>query len=347
VNKGNSAGNPVRVVLDAMGGDIAPTNEVAGAILAMGLLGSSVQLIVVGQENLLLPILRQENIADKVELLHAPDVIAMGDEPASIVKTRTESSLYKGLALLRDGKADAFVSAGNTGAVMATATLMLGRIPGVGRPTIGSFFPTQTGRQTLVVDVGANVDSKPKFLYDYAVMGEIYSRLILGIPEPSVGLLNVGEESSKGTEVAREAFQLLTHAPLNFVGNVEGRDILSGGVDVVVCDGFEGNIVLKFAESVLGFLKSRFTTFANRSLLNKLIVGAFKPVLKTVLKDMDYQEYGGVPLLGVNGVIIIGHGSSSPLAISNMIVRAVEVVRADVNGNIQQALGKPAANTIE
>lgn len=347
MSSGNSTGNPIRVVLDAMGGDVAPANEVAGAILALESLGSSIQLTVVGRRDVLLPILQREEIVDRVELVDASDVIAMGDEPASIVKTRTESSLYKGLALVRDGKADAFVSAGNTGAVMATATLMLGRIPGVSRPTIGSFFPTQTGKQTFVVDVGANVDSKPKFLYDYAVMGEIYSRLVIGNPNPSVGLLNVGEEQSKGTEVVREAFGLLSTAPVNFIGNVEGRDILSGTVDVVVCDGFEGNIVLKFAESVLGFLKSRFVSYAKRGFLSKLMMSIMKPVLKSVLSDMDYQEYGGVPLLGVNGVVIIGHGSSSPLAVSNMIVRAVEIVRADVNGNIQRALGSSATKTME
>ena len=263
----------------------------------------------------------------------------MSDEASSILKTRQQSSLYIGLALMRDGHADAFVSGGNTGAVMASATMMCGRIKGVSRPTIGSFFPTKSTRPTLVVDVGANVESKPRFMVDYAIMGSVYYQQIMGVERPTVGLLNVGEEEEKGTEAVRETHAILkTKSTVNFVGNVEGRDILAGTVDVVVCDGFEGNIVLKFAESVLVFLKARFRAFAERGPFQKLAMGAFKPILKAVLRDMDYQEYGGVPLLGINGVVIIGHGSSSPVAFANMIRRAVDVVRLDVNGHIERAL---------
>lgn len=334
-----SSSRPIRVVLDAMGGDNAPHNEIEGARLAAQALGANLELILVGQENLLrLP--SDSKLGSSVRIVHAPDVVGMGDEPSSIVKSRKTSSLYVGVELLRSGQADAFVSAGNTGGVMATATMLCGRIPGVSRPTIGSFFPTKRGMPTLLLDVGANVDSKPKFLLDYAVMGSEYARLMLGISKPSVGLLNVGEEEGKGTELARQAYSLLKLSGVNFVGNVEGRDILAGTVDIVVCDGFEGNIVLKFAESILGFLKDRFRAYAARGPLQKLIMGAFRPVLKSALRDMDYQEYGGVPLLGINGVAIIGHGSSSPLALSNMIQRAVEMVRKDVNGNIQRAIAE-------
>ncbi len=338
---------PVRVVLDAMGGDHAPSNEVQGAILALKELGSNVELILVGREGDVTPLLAKHQGSPSIRVVHAPDVVGMGDEPSSIVKTRRESSLYVGLELMRQGLADAFVSAGNTGGVMATATMLCGRIPGVSRPTIGSFFPTKTGRPTLLLDVGANVDSKPKFLSDYAVMGSVYTELMIGISRPTVGLLNVGEEEGKGTEVTREAYGMLQTNGVNFVGNVEGRDILAGTVDIVVCDGFEGNIVLKFAESILGFLKDRFRAYADRGLVQKLLIGAFRPVLKSALRDMDYQEYGGVPLLGINGVAIIGHGSSSPLALSNMIKRAVEMVRKDVNGTIQKALATPTGPSKE
>jgi glycerol-3-phosphate acyltransferase PlsX len=321
-----------------MGGDHAPGNEVQGAIQVARALGSQVELILVGREADLAPLMQRAGAPSTIRIVHAPDVVGMGDEPSSIIKNRRQSSLYMGLDLVRTGQADAFVSAGNTGGVMATATMLCGRIPGVSRPTIGSFFPTRTGRPTLLLDVGANVDSKPKFLSDYAIMGSVYARLMQGIDAPTVGLLNVGEEEGKGTEVAREAHALLRTNGVNFVGNVEGRDIMAGTVDIVVCDGFEGNIVLKFAESILGFLKDRFRQYAARGPIQKILMAAFRPVLKSALSGMDYQEYGGVPLLGVNGVVIIGHGSSSPLALANMIRRAVEMVRKDVNGTIEHAI---------
>lgn len=320
-----------------MGGDHAPNNEVSGALLALQQLGTQVDITLVGRSGEITPLLPASTSALRV--VHADDVIGMGDEPSSILKTRQQSSLYIGLALMRDGHADAFVSGGNTGAVMASATMMCGRIKGVSRPTIGSFFPTKSARPTLVVDVGANVESKPRFMVDYAIMGSVYYQQIMGVESPTVGLLSVGEEAEKGTETTRETHAMLkTKATVNFVGNVEGRDILGGKVDVVVCDGFEGNIVLKFAESVLVFLKHRFRSFAERGPLQKLAMAAFRPILKSVLRDMDYQEYGGVPLLGINGVVIIGHGSSSPIAFANMIRRAVDVVRLDVNGHIERAL---------
>lgn len=321
-----------------MGGDFAPNNEVSGAILAARLLGDSVVITLVGDEAVLRQKLAEAGAPPTITIAHAPDVVRMDDEPSSIVKQRQTSSLYVGVDMMRNGHVDAFVSAGNTGAVMATSTMLCGRIPGVSRPTIGSFMPTRTGRPVLVCDVGANVDSKPRFLYDYAVMAEIYYRHMIGVEHPRVGLLNVGEEESKGTEVVREAFAMLREAPFNFVGNVEGRDIFAGTCDVVICDGFEGNIVLKFAESILGLLRAKLKAFSERSVFHMAAVGMVRPILKAALKDMDYQEYGGVPLLGINGVTIIGHGSSTPKAIDHMIRRAVEVVRSDVNGHIAKAL---------
>ncbi len=320
-----------------MGGDYAPKNEIEGALQAAAQMQPLVEVILVGREDAVKASVGSA-LLPGVHLYHAPDVVGMADEPSTIIKQRKESSLFVGLELMRTGRADAFVSAGNTGAVMATATMMCGRLPGVSRPTIGSFFPTQRDRPTLVVDVGANVDSKARFLHDYAVMGSVYCELMQGISNPTVALLNVGEEPSKGTDVVREAYELLQQAPVNFIGNVEGRDILRGTADVIVCDGFEGNIVLKFAESVLGFLRERFRSYANRSWMHRMSMGLFRPLLKGALTGLDYQEYGGVPLLGINGVVIIGHGSSSPAAITNMIVRAVEVVQRDVNGHIKRKL---------
>lgn len=338
---GSEQRRPVRIVIDAMGGDFAPGNELQGALQALER-SSSIELVLVGRKAELVSALGSSASHPRISIVHADDVVGMGDEPSSIVKQRKSSSLYIGLDLVRQGAADAFVSAGNTGGVMATSTMLCGRIPGVSRPTIGSFFPTKTGRPTLLLDVGANVDSKPKFLSDYAIMGSVYAQLMNDVSSPTVGLLNVGEEPGKGTEVAQQAYELLSRNGVNFVGNVEGRDILAGTVDIVVCDGFEGNIVLKFAESILGFLKERFRSYANEGILQKLAMAAFTPVLRKALRGMDYQEYGGVPLLGVNGVTIIGHGSSSPKALANMILRAEEVVRKDVNGTIERALAQAA-----
>lgn len=333
------AGHHVHIIVDAMGGDCAPGNEVAGALEALER-SSSIDITLVGREKDLRDALGSHASHPRLKIVHADDVIAMGDEPSSIVKQRKTSSLYIGLDLVSQKRADAFVSAGNTGGVMATSTMLCKRIPGVSRPTIGTFMPTKTGRPTLLLDVGANVDSKPKFLSDYAIMGSVYTQLMNGVSSPTVGLLNVGEEPGKGTEIAQQAFELLRTNGVNFIGNVEGRDILAGTVDVVVCDGFEGNIVLKFAESILSFLKERFRAYANRGIVQKLLMAAFAPVLRSALRGMDYQEYGGVPLLGVNGVTIIGHGSSSPKALANMILRAEEVVRKDVNGTIERTLAQ-------
>ena len=325
-----------------MGGDHAPQHEVQAALRALS--DNDIEIVLVGRSKDVTAILPNGMVPDRVSVVHADDVITMADEPASIVKSRKESSLYKAVDLMREGHVDAVVSGGNTGAVMATATMMCGRLRGVSRPTIGSFFPAQRSRPTLVVDVGANVDSKPRFLHDYAVMGSVYYSHIVGTDQPTVGLLSVGEEREKGNSVTKETYPLLEAAPINFVGNVEGRDVLKGSVDVVVCDGFEGNIVLKFAESVIDFLKYRFRTFASEGVVQKVLVGAFRPVLRKVLSGMDYQEYGGVPLLGINGVVIIGHGSSSAIAIENMIRRATEIVRLDVNGHIQRALQSDQTN---
>lgn len=330
-----------RIALDAMGTDSAPKNEIEGVIRVFEHLPTNTELeiVFVGNENLIKDTLKNYDLSKvNYSILHADQVVTMDDEPTAALKTKKNSSIYQGLLLHKEGKVDAFLSAGNTGAMMSTATILLGRIKGVSRPTIGTFFPTETKRPTLILDVGANVDSKPRFLYEFAVMGSLYSKLMLGIDNPRVSLVNIGEEATKGNEIVQQTYQLLKNSNLNFIGNVEGRDIFIGKSDVLVCDGFTGNIILKFAESFLGFFKSTLKQFADESLSNKLKVGLMAPTLRKVFKSFDYQEYGGVPLLGVNGVVIIGHGSSTAKAIHHMILRSMEIIDKELNLNIEIAL---------
>ena len=226
---------------------------------------------------------------------------------------------------------------------MSGATIELGRIPGVSRPMMGAQFPRPQGGFTLVFDVGATVDAKPHWLKEYGIMGSIYAEKIFGVSNPSVALLSVGEERAKGNELVLEAAKLLDETDLNFIGNVEGRDILGGKADIVLCDGYTGNVLLKFAESVLTALKGRIRSYAERGFINKLKAAVTASVMKVTLKDFDYQEYGGVPLLGVNGVVIIGHGSSTPKAIKMMIFRAEEMVKKNVVEITRTALRKTEA----
>lgn len=330
-----------KIAVDAMGGDFAPLNEVNGSILAYQNKErfTDLEIVLIGDENKIKEAIKNYNPKNfNYSIVHAEDVVTMHDEPTSAIKRKKNSSLYKGLKLLADGYVDAFVSAGNTGATLSTATILLGRIEGVSRPTIGSFFPTVGRFPTLVLDVGANIDVKPKYLYEFAVMGTIYFQNMFGIENPKVGLLNIGEEETKGSEILLTTHKILKNSYLNFIGNIEGRDVLLGTADVVVCDGLIGNIVLKFAESVLGLFKSKIRNYAKKSIVNALKVAALKPALRNILKDMDYQQYGGVPLLGVNGVVIIGHGKSTPIAIQNMIFTAIEQVKRDINKKIERAL---------
>ncbi|MCO5251408.1 MAG: phosphate acyltransferase PlsX [Candidatus Kapabacteria bacterium] len=331
--------NQIKIVLDAMGGDFAPDNELQGAVEFMNNpQNHDVQIILTGDESLLKERIKSLNISRDFEIINCKDKVAMDDEPTDIIKRKRDSSLYRGIELVKDAKADAFVSSGNTGAVHSTSTLVLGRIAGVSRPTIGTFFPSVTDNPVLLLDVGANVDAKPSYIFQFAVMGSIYSSQILGIKNPKIGLLNIGEEETKGTNDVRETYKLLKDSPLNFIGNIEGRDIFSAHADVVVCDGFIGNIVLKFAESFLGILKSKIKSYSEESIIKKIKVGLMVPVLKDILQQFDYQKYGGVPLLGVNGAVIIGHGKSSPEAVKNMLVRAKEMVQKEVNKSIESTL---------
>ena len=330
-----------------MGGDYAPGSVVAGALEALLESHGRFSIILVGQEAKIQEELSklhnramlEQTDKETFSIVGAKEIIDMYDSPNAALKLKRDSSMTVGINLHREGKADAFVSAGNTGAILSASTLILGRIEGLGRPTIGALVPTER-TPCLLLDAGTNVDCRPRHLFEFAVMGSIYVASTLHRSNPSIGLLSIGEEDSKGNEVSLETFAMLKKSKLNFAGNVEGRDILKGKVDVVVCDGFVGNILLKFGESIPGFLKAKFKTFAAQSIWNKLMTLFARKGVKSILKELDYQEHGGVPLLGVKGVSIIGHGGSTPKAIKNMIYRAEEMVRQKVNLQIQEALLK-------
>ena len=339
MNNSGKYSSRCRIVVDAMGGDFAPANAVLGATEAFSE-KKNFDLFLVGKEKQISEVLSSNNLSfPKDFIVNADEVIEMGDSPAASLKTKPDSSIVIGAQLVRDKKADAFVSAGNTGAMMAASTLIIGRIPGLGRPTIGAEMPNVNGICYLY-DVGASKDSKPIHLFEYAVMGTIFAKEMGSISNPKVGVLSMGEEEGKGNEVTEAAAKLLKDSKLNFIGNVEGRDILAGNVDVVVCDGYVGNIILKFGESVPKLLKHLLTKTAEKSFFDKIMIGLSKSSLKKSLKSLDYQEYGGVPLLGVNGISIIGHGSSSVKAIKNMVLRANEMHQKQLVQKMTKAISE-------
>ncbi|HPC84590.1 MAG TPA: phosphate acyltransferase PlsX [Thermoanaerobaculaceae bacterium] len=305
------------VALDAMGGDHAPAATVQGAVEAVALHG--VRVLLVGRESVLRRELAQRGGPVRgIEIVDAPDVVAMDDAPTAPVRAKRQSSLAVAAKLVRDGQAVAFVSAGNTGAAMVTAKLTLGAIEGIERPALAALLPG-IDQQTLIVDAGANVDCKPQHLVQFGIMGHFYSHDVMGVARPRVGLLSIGEEEGKGNDLTREAYGLLAGTGINFIGNVEGRDVYAGTVDVVVCDGFVGNVVLKVSEGlgemVFGLLKreARKSAFSAAGFL--LAKGAFTGFKRRV----DYAEVGGAPLLGVRGACLVGHGRSNPKAIRNAL----------------------------
>ena len=334
-----------------MGGDFAPACVVEGTADALRERAGRFTTMLVGREEIIrkeigkLPDARRAVLEDQLRctIVNAPQVIDMHDSPTAAVKAKKNSSIAIGLGLQRSKQADAFVSAGNTGAMLSASTLILGRIENVGRPTIGALIPTAR-RPSLLLDAGANVDCKPRHLFEFAIMGALYVKAMLGIERPRVGLLNIGEEDSKGNEVVQAAHKLLSKSPLDFAGNIEGKDVLKGDIDVIVCDGFVGNILLKFGESIPSFFKAKFTALASQSVKDKLIAGLARNSLRSIMKELDYQEHGGVPVLGVNGVSIIGHGRSTPKAIKNMIFRAEEMVTRMVHRQIEESLARLQPN---
>ena len=335
------------IAVDAMGGDQAPRAEVEGAVLAASELG--VPVVLIGPED----VLRQELTShDKahdtrrlpIQIVHASEAISMEERAARAVRQKRDSSIRSAMRLVRDGRAAGIVSAGNTGAVMATAKIVLGTLPSVDRPGLAAVFPAiGNGSRRLgatLIDVGANVDCKPEQLRQFAVMGATYSHLLLNIAAPRVGLLSVGSEESKGNELTREAYQLLERSGLNFIGNVEGRDLYNGSVDVVVCDGFTGNVALKISEgladAVKRFLRKHFQGSVSSEQGNAAVAQAFE----NVSREIDYVEAGGALLLGIKGVCTICHGSSGPRAIKNAIRLTSEFAASGLNDQMESELRK-------
>lgn len=326
----------MKIVIDAMGGDHAPDVVVEGAVAAAK--EYKVNLILTGDEAGIKNLLRKyKYTGDKITIYPTVEVIEMHESAAASVRRKRNSSIVVGINLVKDGQADAFFSAGNTGAVVCAATLGLGLLPAVERPGISIVTPTLKGI-SLIIDVGANIDPKPSQLLQYGIMGDAYSRHILNRNNPTVGLLNIGEEESKGTDFMKEAHELLSKSSLNFIGNVEGKDLFSGRCDIIVCDGFVGNVALKVSESaaeaVMEFLKRHLLS----NLMGKLGVLLLKQSLINFKKNLDYSEYGGAPLLGVNGVVIIGHGRSNAKAVKNAIRVAKEEVERKFNERILEAI---------
>ncbi len=329
----------VRVAVDAMGGDHAPGVVVEGAIEALRQAGDELHVVLVGPEATVRAELdRHDTEGLALDVLDAPEVIEMGDSPAAAVKTKTRSSIHVGLGAHKQGTVDAFASAGNTGAVMAASLFLLGRLPGVLRPALPGVFPTVES-YTVLVDVGANVDSKPEHLAQFAQMGHVYAQRVMHREQPKIGLLNVGEEPSKGNDAAKAAYPLIAALDsLNFVGNIEGRDVMHHAADVVVCDGFTGNIVLKLGESLATALPQLIRAEVQKQQLEPEAIGMIRSVFGNVTRPFSYEEYGGTTLLGVDGTSVIGHGGSSAKAIAQMIFRAAEIAREDVRGAIAEAL---------
>lgn len=330
----------VRIAIDAMGGDHAPEEIVKGALTAAreGLAA----ITLVGDQARLDPLLQGVDLASLgISVVHASEVIGMDETPTTALRQKKDASITVALRLVKEGKADAVVAAGSTGAAMAAALMTLGRIPGIERPAIAAVLPTQTG-PVVLLDVGANVDSKPSYLHQFAIMGSVYFRTVFKTPRPRVGLFNIGEEETKGNDLTLKVYPLLkgnTH--LNFVGNVEGRDLPAGKADVVVCDGFIGNGLLKFAEGMAILLMDMMRTEISRTGRGKLGALIMKPNLKALKRRLDYSEYGGAPLLGVNGLCIIGHGSSK----ANGIFHAVRVAKEAAEGRVIAIIKEELAST--
>jgi phosphate acyltransferase len=323
----------IRIAVDAMGGDFAPVEIVKGAVQAS--LELPVSLILVGDSAIIQKELDHYSKKGSLAVVHATEVIGNDESPVSAVKQKKDSSLNVAVSLVKKKEADAIVSAGNTGALMAASLFGLGRIPGVERPAIATIFPTPTG-PILLLDMGANVDCKPKNLLQFAEMGSLYAEHVMHINNPRVGLLNIGEEKEKGNQLAVETWPLLQGAKLNFVGNAEAKEILSHKVDVIVCDGFVGNLILKFGESISAFTINLLKKELSKNLITKFAAFLLLPALGNIKKSVDYDEAGGAPMLGINGVVFKAHGRAKAKAFKNAIRATYEAVKADLTGCISK-----------
>jgi glycerol-3-phosphate acyltransferase PlsX len=340
---------PSVIALDAMGSDRAPKPEIEGAILASRQYG--VRVLLVGPEAEIRVELDRHPAAARlpIEIVHASEHITMEDKVEAI-RAKRDSSMRVGLRMVREGQANGFVTAGNTGAAMATAKVVLGAVPGVDRPALAAVFPTAPGPAAMLLDVGANVDCTARNLEQFAVMGEVYFRAMFGrrhTSGPRVGLLSIGEEETKGNELTREAFQLLKQLPLNFVGNVEGRDLYNGKVDVIVADGFVGNVALKISEGVANLVRTALRESLKATITRQVGALLSRSAFTDFKKRLDHTEYGGAPLLGVKGVCIITHGSSNANAMKNAVRVAAEFSKRGINDSIEQRLAALRPATVE
>ncbi len=331
------------IAVDAMGGDNAPKAEIEGAISAARSL--NVRIILVGREEVIQKELAQHDgvKALPIEIHNATEVVTMEDSAGKAMRGKRDSSIRVASRLVREGIAQGVVSAGNTGAVMATVKIVQGMLPGVERPALASAFPTLKGSPVVVIDVGANVDSSPRMLAQFAVMGEIYSRVVFRNPKPRVGLLSIGEEEHKGNDLTRAVTPLLKSLPIHFIGNVEGRDLYAGETDVIVCDGFVGNVALKVSEGLVDMFRKMLQESLQATITRKIGYVLAREAFNDFKKRVDYSEYGGAPLLGIRGVCIISHGRSNANAIKNAIRVAAELAGGGVNQRIEAELGRWSA----
>jgi glycerol-3-phosphate acyltransferase PlsX len=322
----------VKIAIDAMGGDHAPKAQVEAVLQAAGQWADT-HFILVGQPEALRPHLGG-SFPSNITVQEAAEVIQADDEPVRAVRRKTSSSMVVAGRMVKEGAADAMISAGNTGALMATGLLVVGRLPGIERPGLAPMLPTLDDIGVLALDLGANMDAKPEHLLQYALMGSLYRQKAHGIAKPRVGLLNVGSEAAKGNELTKAAFELLEQAPVNFIGNVESRDVLEGGCDVLVCDGFSGNIMLKAFEGAAGSIFKILRQELTSSWKTKLAAAILKPSFRKVRSRMDYNEYNGAPLLGLNGLVVKGHGSSDTKA----MMTAIRQTRSALSGGLVEAI---------
>ncbi|MBN1695839.1 phosphate acyltransferase PlsX [candidate division WOR-3 bacterium] len=323
----------MKIAVDVMGGDYAPRKIIEGVNLAYEELGNLIEIQLVGNKE----IIKKFPISDKFSIVDTSQVVSAGEPPLEAFRKKKNSSLAKAVELQKIGKADVTISAGNTGAAVAFSILSLGRLEGVDRPALATFFPTKKDK-VLVLDVGANSGVKPLNLRDFGVMGSLYLEKIFNFNNPTVGLLSMGKEDTKGGKSVKEAHDLLSEANINFIGNVEGYDILNGNANVVVCDGFTGNAVLKFGESMVDFILSEIKEGATKNLI-AAVGGLFmKPIFKGLMKRVNYEEYGGAILLGINGITVICHGKSNERAIKNAIIKGYKFYDLKVNSLIQENL---------
>ena len=334
----------MKIILDAMGGDHAPEAPVMGAVQAAKDVGA--QITLVGKGNEILEVLRKhniENLPEGIEIANADEVVDMHDDPANVIRKKKNSSMVIGLKMVAEGEGDAFVSAGSTGALLSGATLIVKRVKGIRRAAMGPVMPNKAGGKTVILDCGANAECTAEFLLQFGLVGSLYAKKYLGVESPKVGLLNIGTEDTKGTPLQKEAYGLLTEAAnqglLNFVGNVEARDVPLGAVDVVVCDGFAGNVLLKSIEGTAMFMGSMMKhRIFKRSIFSKIGYLFCKPGVDEVMKMLDYREIGGTQFLGIKKPVIKAHGSSDALAFRNAVRQAMDAAGSDISEELEQGL---------